>query len=72
VAASGFPGGSSGLRAKAEEAATSSNVKVGRVVKRVLLEEAAVRDGSEATQAAEKQRDVGDPKLDFDFERGAP
>jgi hypothetical protein len=72
MAASGFPGGSSGLRAKAKEAAAASNVKVGRVVKRVLLEEAATGDGSEATQTAEKQRDVRDPKLDFDFEGGAP
>jgi hypothetical protein len=68
----GFPGGSEGFRAKAEHAAATSQVRAGRVEKRVLLEEAPARDSSEAMKRAKEPRDVLDSKLDFNFERCAP
>jgi hypothetical protein len=60
-----------GLDAQTQEAARTAEGGIGRVVKRVPLEDAAVGDSAEACEGAEERGRIGDTQFDFGFAIGA-
>lgn len=60
-----------GLDAQPQEAARTAERGIGRVVKRVPLEDASVGDSAEACEGAEEGGRIGDREFDFDFAIGA-
>ena len=59
------------LDAQSQQPARTPDFKGERVVERVLLEYAAVRDGTELAEPGQDGEQVGDPRLDLDFALGA-
>lgn len=60
-----------GLNAQPQEAARTAERGIGRVVKRVPLEDAAVRHSAEACEGAKEGGRIGNREFDFDFAIGA-
>ena len=58
---------SGSLDAKPEKASTAAQVGIGRVKKRILLENAPSRDGPERVQAEEDVAEIRDGEFHFNF-----